>query len=86
MKKKAVSIFWILPVIFVISVIFGGLLDWFPISALISFIPIPLVIIAGIGLKKNYENLELLIPYMSKTLMFSRLSGALFVIGILIDF
>ncbi len=59
-------------------------MDMFPTSSLIALVPTPLVILAGLGLKKNYDNTDLLFPSMSKTLMFSRLSGALFVIGILI--
>ncbi|MFZ8923083.1 MAG: prenyltransferase, partial [Nitrosopumilaceae archaeon] len=56
----------------------------FPMSTLIALTPIPLIIQAGLGLKNNYDNTDLLIPSMSKTLMFSRISGALFVIGLLI--
>jgi 1,4-dihydroxy-2-naphthoate octaprenyltransferase len=83
-KKKATSIFWVFPIISLSAIIFGVSLELFPVSALIALIPIPLIIVAGIGLGKNYENQDMLFPSMSKTLMFSRLTGALFVIGILI--
>jgi 1,4-dihydroxy-2-naphthoate octaprenyltransferase len=83
-KKKSTHIFWLFPVISLATLIIGVWLQLFPTSSLIALIPIPLIIMAGIGLRKNYENTELLIPSMSKTLMFSRLSGTLFVIGILI--
>jgi 1,4-dihydroxy-2-naphthoate octaprenyltransferase len=84
-KKKSTRIFWAFPIISLGAIIFGISLQLFPISALIALIPIPLIILAGIGLRKNYENTDLMFPSMSKTLMFSRLTGALFVVGILID-
>jgi len=83
-KKKAIYIFWAFPIISLGSLIFGVWLELFPISALIALVPIPLIILAGVGLGKNYKNTDLLFPSMSKTLWFSRLTGALFVIGILI--
>ncbi len=83
-KKKAIYIFWVFPLISLGSLILGVWLELFPVSALIALVPIPLIILAGVGLGKNYENTDLLFPSMSKTLWFSRLTGALFVIGILI--
>ncbi|MFB5604429.1 MAG: prenyltransferase, partial [Candidatus Nitrosomaritimum aestuariumsis] len=65
-------------------IVFGISLRIFPISAIIALIPIPLIIQVGLGLKKNYDQTDLLVPFMSKTLMFSRISGALFVFGLLI--
>jgi 1,4-dihydroxy-2-naphthoate octaprenyltransferase len=84
-KKNASDIFWIFPIISFCAMILGVLLNLFPISSLIALIPIPIIIIAGRGLKKNYQNQDLLFPSMSKTLMFSRLTGVLFIIGILMD-
>ncbi len=83
-KKKATRIFWAFPIISLGGIIFGVSTQLFPASALLALAPIPLIILAGIGLGKNYENLDMLFPSMSKTLMFSRLVGALFVVGILI--
>ena len=83
-KKKATRIFWAFPIISIGAIIFGVSMQLFPASSLIALAPIPLVIIAGVGLRKNYENPDLLFPSMSKTLMFSRLVGVLFVVGILI--
>jgi 1,4-dihydroxy-2-naphthoate octaprenyltransferase len=84
-KRKATSIFWAFPIISLGVLIFGVSVQLFPISSLLALAPIPLIILAGIGLRKNYENQDLLFPSMSKTLMFSRLTGTLFVVGILID-
>jgi 1,4-dihydroxy-2-naphthoate octaprenyltransferase len=84
-KKKSTQIFWVFPIISLGTIIIGILLQLFPLSTLVALIPIPLIILAGLGLRKNYEKIDLLVPSMSKTLMFSRLTGVLFVIGILID-
>ena len=84
-KRKATRIFWAFPIISLGALIFGVYSQLFPISSLLALVPIPLIILAGIGLRKNYENQDLLFPSMSKTLMFSRLTGTLFVVGILIN-
>ena len=52
--------------------------------SLIVFLSLPLMIKSGIGLRKNYDCIEDLVPYMSSTLMFGRVSGALFVVGLLV--
>jgi len=83
-KKKSSRIFWIFPIISLCSLILGVGMGFFPLSSLIALFPIPLVIMSGVGLRKNFQNQDLLLPSMSKTLMFSRLTGILFVIGILI--
>ncbi|MFB5623785.1 MAG: prenyltransferase, partial [Nitrosopumilus sp.] len=56
----------------------------FPTLSLISLFGIPLMIKSGFGLQKNYDLIDNLVPYMSSTLMFGRITGALFVIGFLI--
>ncbi|MFB5633887.1 MAG: prenyltransferase [Candidatus Nitrosomaritimum aestuariumsis] len=83
-RKNATKIFWVFPIVSLTVIVFGISLRIFPISAIIALIPIPLIIQAGLGLKKNYDQTDLLVPFMSKTLMFSRISGALFVVGLLI--
>jgi 1,4-dihydroxy-2-naphthoate octaprenyltransferase len=83
-KKNAAIIFWIFPIVSLSTIISGVLLGIFSIPSLITLIPIPLIIKAGIGLKKNYDDPGSLISSMSETLMFSRISGSLFVAGILI--
>jgi len=84
-KKKSTYIFWVFPIISLSAVIIGVSLQLFPISTLITLISIPLIVLAGLGLRKNFEKIDLLVPSMSKTLLFSRLTGVLFVIGILIN-
>jgi len=44
----------------------------------------PLMIKSGLGLQKNYDSVNDLVPFMSSTLKFSRITGILFVISFLI--
>jgi len=83
-KKKAVTIFWVFPIVSLSIIAFGVLMGLFPVSSLLALVPIPLIIKAGFGLKKNYDNPDSLVSSMSNTLMFSRISGSLFVIGFVI--
>lgn len=85
-KQKATSIFWIF-VIISYGIILGGVIsEIFPIFSLITLATIPMAIKAGRSLKVSFDNDELMVPVMSKTLGFSRITGALFVIGFLINF
>ena len=84
-KEKAVKIFWIFPLISYAVIIIGAYANLFPIMSLITFLSIPIMIKSGIGLTKNFKFTEKLVPFMSSTLMFSRITGILFVISLLID-
>ena len=83
-KQNAVKLFWIFPLISYCAILIGVALELFPIISLISFVGIPLMIKSGFGLMKNYDSVDELFPYMSSTLMFSRITGVLFVISFLI--
>ena len=85
-KHKAAKCFWIFPLVSYVAIIIGVSANLFPVFSLISFFSIPLMIKSGLGLQKNYDSIETLVPYMSSTLMFGRITGSLFVIGFLIGF
>lgn len=85
-KKNAVSLFWMFPTISYSLIILGVSIGIFPILSLITLFSIPLVIKAGIGLKKNFDSVDELVPFMSSTLMFSRITGTLFVLSFLPSF
>ena len=67
------------------TLIVGVALEFFPIYCLISLATIPLVINSGMKLKSSYNDIEKLVPVMNSTLIFSRITGALFVIGFLLN-
>jgi 1,4-dihydroxy-2-naphthoate octaprenyltransferase len=83
-KEKARKLFWIFPLFAYGVIVIGVLLNYLPVFTLISLMSFPLIIKSGIGLQKNYDSVENLVPYMSSTLKFSRLTGILFVISFLI--
>nr|AIE99798.1 UbiA prenyltransferase (menA) [uncultured marine thaumarchaeote KM3_11_E10] len=84
-KQKACSLFWVFPIIFYSVSIFAIIIEVFPIYCLIILSTIPLVIKFGKKLKQNYEKLDKLLPIMSSTLVFSRVTGILLVVGFLLN-
>jgi len=85
-KKNATSFFWIFPAISYSVIILGISIGVFPLLSLITLFSLPLVVKAGLGLKKNFNSVDELIPSMSSTLMFSRITGVLFVLSFLASF
>ena len=85
-KEKARKLFWIFPLFAYGVIVIGVVLNYLPVLTLISLVSLPLIIKSGIGLQKNYDSVDNLVPYMTSTLKFSRLTGILFVISFLIPF
>ena len=83
-KEKARKIFWVFPLIVYFVILIGVSVNLFPLLSLICFLGFPLMIKSGLGLQKNYTFVNDLVPYMSSTLKFSRITGILFVISFLI--
>ncbi|MSV33543.1 MAG: prenyltransferase, partial [Nitrosarchaeum sp.] len=67
-------------------IILGICIGVFPLLSLITLFSIPLVVKAGLGLKRNFNSVDELVPSMSSTLMFSRITGTLFVLSFLASF
>ncbi len=85
-KKNAVSLFWVFPAISYSVIMLGISIGVFPLLSLITLFSLPLVVKAGLGLKRNFNSIDELISSMSSTLMFSRITGALFVLSFLASF
>ena len=83
-KEKARKLFWIFPLFAYGVILIGVMLNYLPVLTLISLVSLPLIIKSGIGLQKNYDSVDNLVPYMTSTLKFSRLTGILLVISFLI--
>lgn len=83
-KQRAVHVFWIFPSISYLCIVISVLTNLFPISSLIVFSSLPLIIKSGIGLKNNFNSIENLVPFMASTLLYSRITGALFVVSFLV--
>ena len=84
-KEKASKMFWIFPIIAYSIIVAGVLFEIFPLFSLITLFTVPLLINSGLKLKQNFDEIEKLVPAMSGVLKFSRITGALFVIGFVIS-
>ncbi len=84
-KQKATIVFWIFPIVVYSILISGIFYEIFPIYCIISLAMFPLIIKSGLLLKQNFDDVNKLIPAMSYTITFSRITGALFVIGFLLN-
>lgn len=83
-KEKAKKIFWFFPLLVYSIILIGVSVNLFPLLSLICLLSFPLMIKSGLGLQKNYDSINDLVPFMSSTLKFSRITGILFVISFLI--
>lgn len=83
-KQKATLLFWVFPAIAYGVILFGIIFEIFPIVVAITFLSMPILFKAGLGLKRNYDSVDAMIPSMSLTLMFSRITGALLVASFMI--
>lgn len=84
-KQKATKLFWIFPAVSYVAILVGVSLNFFPVFSLVTLLTIPLMMKGGLGLTKNYDSTSDLVPSMKSTLMFSRITGSLFVLSFLID-
>ena len=84
-RQKAVSIFYIFPITSYGIIIGCAAMSIIPVFCLISLAAIPVVITSIRKLKSSVSDEDKIIPAMKSTLMFSRIAGALFVIGFLIQ-
>ena len=85
-KEKATCLFWVFPLISYSIIIVGVFIGVFPYLSLITLTSVPLMIKSGFGLKRNFNSVDESLPSMSSTLLFSRVTGALFVLSFLPDF
>jgi len=83
-KQKATSVFWIFPILAYSILISGVVLEIFPVYSLISLAMLPLIIKVGLRLQKKFNDIEEIVSLMSKTIIFSRITGVLFVLSFLI--
>ena len=85
-KEKARKLFWIFPLIAYSIILVGISMNLLPVLSLISFLSFPLVLKSGLGLQKNYDSVDELVPFMSSSLKFSRITGVLFALSFVIPF
>ena len=83
-KEKASKLFWVFPLVAYSVITIGVALSLFPVLSLISLLSFPLIIKSGLGLQKNYNSINDLVPFMSASLKFSRITGILFALSLFI--
>jgi 1,4-dihydroxy-2-naphthoate octaprenyltransferase len=84
-KQKAASLFWVFPLI-VYVIIFGGVaIGWFSLFCLIALATLPLAVRASRRIRQSIDDADRFVPIMRATLVFSRMTGALFIVGFLIQ-
>lgn len=82
-KEKATRLFWAFPALSYLLIGTGMVIGAFPIFCMISFAAAPLIFIAGSRLKASLDDNAKFVPIMKSILFFSRLTGALFIVGFL---
>lgn len=80
-KKKATNVYWIFPIICYATIGVGVAFDIFPTFCLIVFLTLPILIKCGKTLRHSFDDLTKLLPIMNYTLLYSRLTGLLFVLS-----
>ncbi len=83
--KRSCTVFWVFPIIVYILTIVSVILGVFPPICLCILLTFPLIIKSGKKLKTFYNKLPDLISIMSSTLVFSRITGAIFFTCFIID-
>jgi 1,4-dihydroxy-2-naphthoate octaprenyltransferase len=84
-KQKAATAVWIFPAIIYGIMAISSISGIFPVISLITLATIPMAIKSAKLLKKNYQNVDELVPVMQGFVTYSRITGALFVVSFLID-
>ena len=84
-REKASLAYWGFPII-VYSIIFIFVItEYFPVYTLLTLFAIPLVVKSGMKFKSVYADTKKMIQPMSATISFSRICGALLILGFLIN-
>ena len=84
-KDRAATAAWAFPCIIYGMILAGVISRIFPVVSLITLATIPMAIKYAMSLKKNYQDVNGLVPVMHGFVTYSRITGALFVISFLID-
>ncbi len=83
-KARASGIFWVFPAICYGVIMSGIIAQIIPVYCLVVFTSVFLAIRAGTKIKKTLDDSERFESIMKSTVLFSRITGALFVLGFLI--
>lgn len=83
-KTKASSLYWVFPGVAYGLVALGIVLELLPVYCAIVYTSIPMMVKAGRNIKRSIDDVEKFVIIMKSTVLFSRITGALFVLSFLI--
>jgi 1,4-dihydroxy-2-naphthoate polyprenyltransferase len=83
-KSRAANLYLVFPCVVYGLIIVGIIFDLLPIYSAMVFTTIPMIVQSSKKIKKSIDSLEEFVLTMKTTVLFSRITGALFVIGIII--
>ena len=83
-KSKASSLYWVFPAVVYGLVMFGVITEMFPSYSLIVFTGIFMISKSASKIKKSLDNMDEFVHIMKSTVLFSRITGALFVVSFVI--
>jgi 1,4-dihydroxy-2-naphthoate polyprenyltransferase len=83
-KKRGAKVLSLLVSMSYVMIAAGVLLGYTKLYSLISFLSIPLAVSAIRNLDENHEKIENLVPAMTTTLLYSRITGILLAISLLL--
>jgi 1,4-dihydroxy-2-naphthoate octaprenyltransferase len=83
-KAKASSLYWVFPGVAYGFVALGITLELLPVYCAIVYTSIPMMVNAGRNIKRSIDDVEKFVIIMKSTVLFSRITGALFVLSFLI--
>ncbi|MBM3903738.1 MAG: prenyltransferase [Thaumarchaeota archaeon] len=83
-KMRAANLYLVFPCVAYCLIIVGIIFDLLPVYSAMTFTTMPMVIKSSKKIKKSIDDLEQFIHTMKATVLYSRITGALFVISIVI--
>lgn len=83
-KIRAANLYWAFPCVAYSLIMFGIVSGLLPVYSAMVFATIPLIMKSGKKIKHTIDDIEQFVMVMKSTVLFSRITGALFVISILI--
>ena len=83
-KTKASSLYWVFPGVAYGLIALGIALELLPVYCAIVYTSIPMMVKAGRNIKRSVDDVEKFVIIMKSTVLFSRITGALFVLSFLI--
>ena len=83
-KKNASNVFWAFPAVSYGVIVAGIVMHAFPVFCIVAFATLPLMIRSGTNLRKCFDDSDRFVHVMKSVLLFSRITGSLFIVGFLI--